>query len=603
MSGESYTRWHNQPSDDDEDEAGEGGGGRGGGGRGGGGGGVRLSGGGVTIVTSPSHHHHHRHLQHHQDLTSGARARLLCIMVLVCLTCLTMGVLLGYYAGSAEGRGREFLLEEAAKVEQEAPPLGVLPSGDAGGEIEDEEKEEDMLASALLKELKPGMIKGYMRQLQQTPKTLLADYLESAWKAQGLQTSTTSFTVNLSKPDPEQPNTLEVTYSDGHRELLNPLPQTLRSSPFLAFSAAGLVTGTVVYGHYGRREDLVKLQALKIPLAGAILLLRHGKIHDGSKVHNAEQAGAAGVLLYPDPQDFAGVNGRFPNGTGLPRDGVMWRSLNTVPGDPATPFLPSLYQIYKAPGASKTLPRIPAQTLSAEAAGRVQELMGGPEVPEGWQGGLDTFYRVGGAWIAGTGVVNVTLAVSNIVYQETLTNVHATLPAADNTKFVMLGCHYGSLYTEPAAGMAGLLAISEAVGKAFPSGTQRKVIFSAWAAGEYGMIGSTEFAQLYSPWVDSSMLAYLSLDEMLQGTGSLRVPPFPLLPKAPRGAAKCGALAPSRAGRGGPAETLNIAENGWRVRLRPFAPCFRSSYVLRAQHASFPHFVVRKGKWEQESLV
>lgn len=60
----------------------------------------------------------------------------------------------------------------------------------------------------------------------------------------------------------------------------------------------------------------------------------------------------------------------------------------------------------------------------------------------------------------------------------------------------MLGCHYGSLYTEPAAGMAGLLAISEAVGKAFPSGTQRKVIFSAWAAGEYGMIGSTEFAQV-----------------------------------------------------------------------------------------------------------
>ncbi|XP_037783458.1 transferrin receptor protein 2-like [Penaeus monodon] len=464
MSGESYTRWHNQASEDeDEDEAGEGGGG------GGGRRGVRLSGGGVTIVTSPSHHHHHRHLQHRQELSPGARARLLCIMVLVCLTCLTTGVLLGYYVGSAEGRGREFILEEAAKEEQEAPPGGVLPSGDAAGEVEDEEEEEEnLLASALLKELKPGMIKGYMRQLQQTPKTLLADYLESAWKAQGLQTSATSFTVNLSKPDPEQPNTLEVTYSDGHRELLNPLPQTLRSSPFLAFSAAGLVTGAVVYGHYGRREDLVKLQALKIPLEGAILLLRHGKIHDGSKVHNAEQAGAAGVLLYPDPQDFVGVNGRFPNGTGLPSDGVTWSSLNTVPGDPATPFLPSLYQIYKAPGASKTLPRIPAQTLSAEAAGRVQELMGGPEVPEGWQGGLDTFYRVGGTWIGGTGVVNVTLAVSNIVYQETLTNVHATLPAADNTKFVMLGCHYGSLYTEPAAGMAGLLAISEAVGKPFP---------------------------------------------------------------------------------------------------------------------------------------
>nr|XP_027232919.1 transferrin receptor protein 2-like [Penaeus vannamei] len=255
------------------------------------------------------------------------------------------------------------------------------------------------------------------------------------------------------------------------------------------------VTGAVVYGHYGRREDLVRLQALRIPVKGALLLLRHGKIHDGAKVgwgtHNAEAGGAAGVLLYPDPQDFAGVGGRFPNGTGLPRDGVLWSSLNAVPETPPRPPAQPLPRL-QGPAPPRPPPH-PAQTLSAEAAARVQELMGGPECPRG--GGAAWAPTAWAGLGRGPGVVNVTLAVSNIVYQETLRNVHAALPAADNAKFVMLGCHYGSLYTEPAAGMAGLLAISEAVGKAFPLGTQRKVIFSAWAAGEYGMIGSTEFAQ------------------------------------------------------------------------------------------------------------
>lgn len=40
----------------------------------------------------------------------------------------------------------------------------------------------------------------------------------------------------------------------------------------------------MVYGHYGRREDLSTLQARKVPVKGVILLLRQGRLHPGAKV-------------------------------------------------------------------------------------------------------------------------------------------------------------------------------------------------------------------------------------------------------------------------------------------------------------------------------
>lgn len=43
--------------------------------------------------------------------------------------------------------------------------------------------------------------------------------------------------------------------------------------------------------------------------------------------------------------------------------------------------------------------------------------------------------------------------------------------------------------------------------------------------------------QLHSWWVDTSVMAYLSLDEVLQGTGSLRVMASPTLREAIRRAA------------------------------------------------------------------
>nr|XP_045609653.1 aminopeptidase NAALADL1-like [Procambarus clarkii] len=502
MSGESYTRWRSSASDDEDDDAleeGESGAGR-------------SRPGAVTVITART--------RPPTALSPAAQARMVCVMVLmmlVCLVCVGVGVCVGLAWGYSQGSRHS--------VEHVIP----APAPDY------------QHAHRVLSYLQPHLLHDYMRKLSETPKPLLGTFVESVWETLGLRVNTTTFLVHLSRPDEERPNTVEVTYVDGHKYVLNPLPHTVNSPPFSAFSPAGEVTGPLVYGHYGRREDLATLQSLKISVKGAVVLLRDGKIHNGAKVHNAEQAGAGGVLLYPDPADMRGPRGGgapYPNGTGLPDDGVIWDTLSIFPGDPATPFLPSIDHIYRSGRSSQPIPKIPVQSVSAEVAQTLLELVGGPEMPEGWRGGLDTVYRLGGTWRPEANVTNLTLAVNNVMQQETVKNIHATLPAVDESKVVMVGSHYGSLYTSPGAGLGALLALSDAFAKSYlTDGTQRQVVFSAWAASEHGLIGSTEFTQKYSWWVDTTMLAYLNMDEMLRGTGCLRVMASPVLRQAIREAA------------------------------------------------------------------
>lgn len=60
-----------------------------------------------------------------------------------------------------------------------------------------------------------------------------------------------------------------------------------------------------MYAHYGRPEDLQDLKAKGVELAGSLLLVRVGITSFAQKVAIAQDFGAQGVLIYPDPADFS----------------------------------------------------------------------------------------------------------------------------------------------------------------------------------------------------------------------------------------------------------------------------------------------------------
>ncbi|CAL4066615.1 unnamed protein product, partial [Meganyctiphanes norvegica] len=229
-----------------------------------------------------------------------------------------------------------------------------------------------------------------------------------------------------------------------------------------------------------------------------------------------------------------------PHGTGLPDDGIVWAHIKTLAGDPATPYLPSIDHIYRLPETSLPIPGIPVHTISSEIAKQLLGVLGGPEVPSRWSGGIGVQYLQGGHWAEGEGIRNLTLKVTNVLESTVVTNVHATLPALDETKVIHIGCHWdywSRIGADPGTGLAAMLALSEAWAKTFPGGTHRKTVFSAWDAEEPGIIGSTEFTQLYSTWLESTAMSYFNLDQALEGSGSLEVVASPLLREVIRQAA------------------------------------------------------------------
>ena len=115
--------------------------------------------------------------------------------------------------------------------------------------------------------------------------------------------------------------------------------------PFNGSSGSGDVTGEVVYANYGRLEDFDQLAAQHIDLHGKIVIVRYGGNFRGVKVYIAEQRGAAGVLIYSDPQDDGYFKGdAYPIGPWRPETGVQRGSVQYLfkyPGDPETPGVAS----------------------------------------------------------------------------------------------------------------------------------------------------------------------------------------------------------------------------------------------------------------------
>ncbi|XP_035512992.1 transferrin receptor 1b [Morone saxatilis] len=172
--------------------------------------------------------------------------------------------------------------------------------------------------------------------------------------------------VQLQMPDSEHPNRILFGSDD------------FKPTGYLAYSATGKVQGKLVYGNYGRQEDLDVLQKnSSIELKGSVLLLRAGNISFAEQVDNAATKGASAVLIYPDVKDYDYV-----------ADTALYGHVHLGSGDPYTPGFPSFNHTQFPPTKSAGLPKIPAQTITAEMA-RALLHVGATEWLEGYMSSID----------------------------------------------------------------------------------------------------------------------------------------------------------------------------------------------------------------------
>jgi N-acetylated-alpha-linked acidic dipeptidase len=366
--------------------------------------------------------------------------------------------------------------------------------------------------------------------LAATPEDhVTAEYVARKFRTAGLETQIVPYRVLLNQPKVVR---VEAYDPSGHLLMSGPTREHVEGDPgendprvvmpFNGSSGSGDVTAEVVYANYGRPEDFNELEAQHIDVRGKIVICRYGQNFRGVKVYLAEQRGAAGVLIYSDPQDDGYYKGDpWPVGPWRPETGVQRGSVQYLfkyPGDPETPGVASTLDLPDSARSSPNgdQPHIISIPISYHDASPILQALKGPGVPAGWQGALPFRYHLG------PGGVRVHLVSQQDYQRRIIWDVIGKVEGSqDPDSMVIVGNHrdawvYGAV--DPNSGTAAMLEAVHGIGALIHGGwrPKRTIVFCSWDAEEEGLIGSTEWVEQQGKLLDHAV-AYFNVDVAVSG--------------------------------------------------------------------------------------
>jgi N-acetylated-alpha-linked acidic dipeptidase len=365
-----------------------------------------------------------------------------------------------------------------------------------------------------------------------------AIYVRDQIRSYGITAELKEYDVLL--PYPKHPGIVELISPRRERLALREaiVPEDPSSSHpkiiplFNGYSPSGDVTAPLVYVNYGLPPDYEALKKLGVDVKGKIAIVRYGNSFRGVKAKVAEDHGAVGLIIYSDPADDGYSQGDvYPKGPWRPASSAQRGSVQYIfeaPGDPLTPGKPSVPGVPRLKMEEvKGLTRIPVQPISYGDARRLLEPLRGPVRPDGFQGGLPFSYHVGG-----TTHVKVHLKTQMDYQVRKIWNVMARIDGTDEKdRWVIMGNHrdawtFGAV--DPNSGSTAMLEAARGFGALLKQGwrPRRTIILGSWDAEEYGLVGSTEWAEEYADELKQKAVAYLNMDAAVSGSnfGASSVP-------------------------------------------------------------------------------
>jgi N-acetylated-alpha-linked acidic dipeptidase len=366
-----------------------------------------------------------------------------------------------------------------------------------------------------------------------------AVYVRDQLRSYGLNAELREYEVWLNYP--KTPTVLELITS--RRQRLNTREAVVPGDPtssnpkitplFNGYSATGDVTAPIVYANYGLPPDYDELKKAGVDVKGKIVIVRYGNSFRGVKAKVAEDHGAVGCIIYSDPEDDGYMQGDvYPKGPWRPvasgqRGSVQY--LFDYPGDPLTPGRPAIPgEPRLKPEEATDLTRIPVQPIAYDVAKMILDQLKGPVRPSrGFQGGLPFAYHVGG-----TNDVKLHLKTDMDYKIRKIWDVITRIDGnEEKDRWVVLGNHrdawvFGAV--DPNSGTSAMLEMGRGFAELLKQGwkPRRAIILCSWDAEEYGLIGSTEWAEEFANDLKDKAVAYLNLDAAVSGAnfGASSVP-------------------------------------------------------------------------------
>ncbi|XP_033103991.1 putative N-acetylated-alpha-linked acidic dipeptidase [Anneissia japonica] len=460
------------------------------------------------------------------------------IVYIVCVGtfCLGLGLLLGYLT-----------FPETLRTQSSSPIEGS------------EQRDHEWVSETLMNYIDAAEIEENLRYLSKRPhvggtqaEKENAEYIKEKWIEHGLDgVKINAYTPYLSYPDINNPNKVflldngnEFFSSRDFEDVLRPEDDSSDIlPPFNAYSAQGTVEGELVYVNFGREQDFIYLAENKpeINIAGKIVIAKFAKGFRGTKVNNAQKAGAIGVILYSDPDNYSPGDtlGGYPNSWWLPRTGAqrgnVW--VSDAKGDPLTPGFPANDYAYRQTEEHAGLPRIPVHCICADDAERILREMGGDDVPDSWIGGLNISYKFGPTFKNPNRTVK--LEVTSIKENRPVYNVIGMIKGkVEPDRYILLGNHrdawtFGAI--DPSSGTSALLEMTRAFGRLHKDhdwSPRRTILFCSWAAEEPGLAGSTEFLEDFQRVLAERTVVYFNVDSAVTGNYTFQGKSTPSLRKA-----------------------------------------------------------------------
>ncbi|KAJ2159518.1 Vacuolar protein sorting-associated protein 70 [Coemansia sp. RSA 552] len=366
-----------------------------------------------------------------------------------------------------------------------------------------------------------------------------AAYTRSYLEEQGFEAEIIEYFPWLNRPRSQRvalfdASTQAVLFEAGLRE------ETIPGDPasddpgnlpaFHGYSAHGNVSGQLVYANHGTAADFHALEQAGIDVRNRIVLVRNGKVHCGLKVYAAERAGARGVLTFADPADDGSGRGKvYPGGPWRPESSIQRDSvqrLTVYPGDPLTPGRPSTEKTWRLdPDDAKSLNRIPSLPLSYQDALPLLDALRGHGVPtedigRSWPGRAGS--QATEHW---TGPSTLWVNLENSVEYEVtpVQNVIGRIKGWESPgQVVIIGNHrdaWSAGAADPSSGSSVLLELARALGALRGLGwrPRRTIILASWDAGEYGLVGSTEWVEENVDWLRATAAAYVNVGTAVGG--------------------------------------------------------------------------------------
>ena len=376
---------------------------------------------------------------------------------------------------------------------------------------------------------KPANLREYMRAIAGEPhhagapgSRKVAEYMLAQFKSWGLNASIESFEALM--PYPTERVVEMVAPQRFTLALKEPAvaedPDSADAGAlptFNAYSADGDVTADLVYVNYGIPEDYEQLAKLGVDVKGKIVIARYGRSWRGIKPKLAYERGAVGCIIYSDPRDDGFFPGDvFPAGPFRPEHGAQRGSVMDMPihpGDPLTPGKasePGVPRLERS--AAPTILKIPVLPISYADALPLLRNLKGPIVPESWRGALPTTYH------AGPGPAKVHLKLAFDWSVRPLHNVVVRIPGSDfPDEWIIHGNHHDAWVngaSDPTSGNVALMETARGLSELLKTGwrPKRTIILAAWDGEEWGLLGSTEWAEKHAQELSTKAVAYINSD-------------------------------------------------------------------------------------------